>query len=400
MRVSAAGCSSHLSPLPPTGGARAGPGAEPALSHEEGTRRAGPIRLRHLLLPRRLRFTREGWWFCAMTLGIGFSAMNTGNNLLYLLLGMLLSIIIASGVLSEMSLRGLSVRRLPPLRAHANQPFLMGISLCNTKRYLPSFSIEVEDLCGEHMLDKKCYFLKIPSGRMQQTSYRHTLPRRGLYIFTALRISTKFPFALFRKSRLVEHRSELVVFPELVPLCHLPASLTRAIGELSHTRRGRCGLFYGIREYRTGDDPRDIHWRSSARRGRLVVREYEDEAIRQVALYVDNGLDEKDRNNEILISQIEKIISWAASLAAFYLEHGYAIRLCARGEGAAVPLCVGLHMLGRVLTFLALLPTVPTDTPFSVPHALYRGREEALLLVPSGRSREADPRLGRVVEVA
>jgi uncharacterized protein (DUF58 family) len=354
--------------------------------------------LRRLRLPRRLRPTREGWWFIAMALGIGFSAMNTGNNLLYLLLGMLLSIIVASGVLSEMSLRGIVAKRLPPLRLHAGQPFLMGISLNNGKRRLPSFSVEVEDLCEGRLLDKKCYFLKIPAGRTQQTSYRHTLARRGRYVFTAFRISTKFPFALFRKSRLVDHTSEVIVFPALIPLAHLLAAVAPAVGELSHGQRGRRGHFHGIREYRVGDDPRDVHWRSSARRGRLMVREYEDAAVRQVTLYVDNGLTPAEQRSERALEQLERVISWAASLSAYYLERGYGVRLRARGEGARVPLAVGAHELSRLLTFLALLPTVPPETPFAEEGT--GGRDDTLLIVRPGTPAPVHLRVTRVVEAA
>src|SRR5439155_1886709 len=95
--------------------------------------------------PRRLQLTREGKYFIGITLGIGFAAINTGNNLLYLLLGMMLSLIIASGILSEMSIRDLTVARTPPEALYAERPFLMGIGLHNGKPRLPSFSVEVED---------------------------------------------------------------------------------------------------------------------------------------------------------------------------------------------------------------------------------------------------------------
>src|SRR3954462_4434846 len=99
--------------------------------------------------PRRLQFTREGKYFVGITVGVGFAAINTGNNLLYLLLGMMLSLIIASGLMSEMSLAGPAVAREPPGRVPAERPFLMGIGLKNNKKPLPSFSIEVEDLIGD-----------------------------------------------------------------------------------------------------------------------------------------------------------------------------------------------------------------------------------------------------------
>ena len=66
--------------------------------------------------PRRLKFTREGKFFVGITLGVGFAAINTANNLLYLLLGLLLALIIVSGVMSELSLRNLTVVRRLPLR--------------------------------------------------------------------------------------------------------------------------------------------------------------------------------------------------------------------------------------------------------------------------------------------
>src|SRR3954467_10043613 len=172
---------------------------------------------RWLRPPRRLQFTREGKYFVGITIGVGFAAINTGNNLLYLLLGMMLSLIIASGIMSEMSLRNLTVTRQPPTRIHARRPFLMGIGLANGKKKLPSFSVEVEDLVGNKPLDKKCYFLKLPAGRLQHTSYRHTFPRRGRYTYSGFRISTKFPFALFRKSPLRGLTTQVISFPPPAP---------------------------------------------------------------------------------------------------------------------------------------------------------------------------------------
>src|SRR3954451_22169961 len=69
---------------------------------------------RRLRPPRRLSFTREGRIIVILSVGVGFAAINTGNNLLYLLLGWLLSFIIASGILSELTLQRLTLPRPPP----------------------------------------------------------------------------------------------------------------------------------------------------------------------------------------------------------------------------------------------------------------------------------------------
>ncbi|MDB4966420.1 MAG: hypothetical protein JWN44_2109 [Myxococcales bacterium] len=340
--------------------------------------------------PRRLSFTREGKYFVGITIGVGFAAINTGNNLLYLLLGMMLSLIIASGIMSELSLRDLTVTRQPPGRIHARRPFLMGIGLSNGKKRLPSFSVEVEDLVGERPLDKKCYFLKLPAGRLQHTSYRHTFPRRGRYTYSGFRLSTKFPFALFRKSRLVELTTEVIVFPQLAQLGHAAAPRARVVGIEAQGRKGRQGDFHGLREFRDGDDPRDIHWRSTAKAGRTLVREHEEEAARRVTVYLDNALpDGAACPDELAKEGLERAISLAASLAADYLERGYAVRVITRGD--AIPSWLqGAPQLVRLLRTLALLPTVAPDVPFP---AVADGSAEPILVVRKGGPRAAFARV-------
>ncbi|MFO0575120.1 MAG: DUF58 domain-containing protein [Polyangia bacterium] len=360
---------------------------------------------------RGVRLTRDGWWFCIVLSCIALVALNTGNNLLYLLLAMLLSLVLASLLMAEVSLRGVVPRRQPPPRVHSGHPFLMGIVLRNEKQRFPSFSVEVEDLCDDQVVDKRCYFLKIPSGRTQQTSYRHSLPRRGRYVFTAFRISTKFPFALFRVSRYVEHVSELIVFPALLPLQHWPQALTAAVGDVSMGKLGRRGDFHALRDYRVGDDPRDIHWRSSARRQRLMVREHEVEAVHQVTLFLDNSLPAELMDDEEAQKQLERVVSWGASLGAFYLEHGYAVRLCTRGTGPALPVLWSTTGLSRLLTELAILQTVTPDVPFQeLPRAALgprRGpvahghdRGDCLLIVRQGAQVPREASMGHVVEAS
>ena len=88
--------------------------------------------------------TKEGWWFLFATLGLGFAAINTGNNLLYLLLSMLLGTIVVSGVLSEQCLRRLRLHRAAPREIFAGTPAAVGCLLHNGKRVLASYSLTVE----------------------------------------------------------------------------------------------------------------------------------------------------------------------------------------------------------------------------------------------------------------
>ena len=332
----------------------------------------------------RLSVTREGWWFIGITIVVGLAAMNTGNNLLYLLFAMVLSLVLASGVLSNVSLRGVSVTRNPPLRIHAGRPFLMGIALRNEKKKFPSFSVEVEDLVDGKPLDKKCYFLKIPAGRLQLTSYRHVVPRRGRTRFTGFRLSTKFPFALFRKSCAREVEGEVIVLPAVRPIAIAPPPLRGLHGDDASGRLGRRGDFHGLREYRDGDDPRDVHWRSSARRGRAMVREHEEESTLRIALYLDNALPDGEGCFDLALRDaLERAVSLAASLAVHYLERGYAVRLVTRGSAA--PWATSTAQSLALLRYLALLPTVDESVPFATAGET---RREALLVARRGARRQ------------
>ena len=356
---------------------------------------------RRLRPPRRLSFTREGRIIVILSVGVGFAAINTGNNLLYLLLGWLLSFIIASGVLSEATLRDLVVERRPPPRIWAGEPFLMEVVIKNKKPKRASYSIEVEDLQGGTPIDKRCYFLKIPEGKQQRTSYRHTFVRRGLYTLTGYRLATKFPFALFRKSRDVDAPHEVLVYPARVPVPRPPPRAS-VRGEMTADRLGRRGEFFGLRERRPGDDRRDIHWKSSARTGRLLVREYEDELARRVVISVDNALPHAAREAfsdgavtpvlEAQINAVERAISVAASLSTAYLEAGWTVELAARG--CHVPCGHGRMHEGRIARALALLPYVGDDVAFPPMPA----RIESVLVLPRGVAATGRPSAQTVMD--
>jgi uncharacterized protein (DUF58 family) len=355
--------------------------------------------------PRRLSFTREGKILTFLSVGVGFAAINTGNNLLYLLLGWMLSFIIASGVLSEQTLKKLVVTRRPPPKIFASEPFLMEVVIENKKPKRASYSIEVEDLQGKTPIDKRCYFLKIPEGKTQRTSYRHTFVRRGLYTLTGYRLATKFPFALFRKSRDVDAPLDLLVYPARVTVPR-PPPRSAVRGDATADRLGRRGEFFGLREHRAGDDRRDVHWKSSARSGRLLVREYEDELARRLVIAVDNALPAEVREAvnanapdegeavpvgpwsagfgamtpalEAQVSAVERAISIAAALAAAYLEVGWTVELVARG--AHVPTGTGRTHEARIARALAILPYVGDEIQF----APLPKRVESVLVTPKG----------------
>ncbi len=343
----------------------------------------------------RLEFTREGKYLVAITLGVGFAAINTGNNLLYLFLGMLLSMIIVSGVLSEQTLRGLSVARTLPRQVFAGRPFLTGIALTNDKKRLPSFSVQVEDVIDGRPLAKKCYFLKVPAGARQHTSYRAEFERRGLYRYEGLKVGTRFPFAFFVKSHRLAAPVDLVVLPRVHPIAHPALETQDQQGTLAHPRRGTGREFHGLREYRTGDDARDIHWKRSAREGRLVLREYESEGVRRVSVVLNDRLPPEVDAAEAA-ADLDRCVDLAASLVVHFADRGYVVDLVTGDDQLTVQEGGrGLHPALRRLAVLEFQPAPPDATPLRPPP---RGGPALLVTHRRGRHLAAASGFAQVYE--
>jgi uncharacterized protein (DUF58 family) len=309
-------------------------------------------------LPRQLKTTREGKLLIAITLGLGFGAVNSGNNLLYLVLGMLLSMIVISGVLSELTLRGITVRRRYGGTTHAGRETFLSLEIRNGKGRLSSFSVEVEELLDAEeksesddavAQQRPAYALNLRAGEVQNVALKCTFARRGVFRSQGLRIATRFPFSFFRKSREILEPFEFVVFPEVYDV-NPPQLGYRSLGAAESDRRiGRGGDYHGLREHRIEDDPRDIHWKSSARLGRLVSREYERSADRRLWLLTSNVTPELQDSTARDV--VESAISETASLASHYTGAGWSVGL--KTADGQVPPGTGTGQLTAILVHLA-----------------------------------------------
>ncbi|HEY2406664.1 MAG TPA: DUF58 domain-containing protein [Polyangiaceae bacterium] len=326
---------------------------------------------RYFRPPRRLKLTREGKYFVGITFGVGVVAINSGNNLLYLLLGMLLSMIVVSGVLSELSLRDLTVvRRLPP-RAQVARPHLVEIEVFNNKARVPSYAIEVEDLRAGQPADKRCFFLKISPCSAQVAAYRRTPARRGRDRHVGFRIATRFPFGLFEKSREIAADGELIIYPAVDPVILPQNNLGERPGGTTALGRGSGDEMLALRPMRDGDDPRDIYWRKSVEQ--LVVRERGREARRDVAYVIDSSYP-GERASEEWLQRFERRIRDVASRAVAHLKRNDGVtvrtslgeRVRATPSGGADPL----------LRFLALLEARAVVNDGSAPASGRRKRRE------------------------
>ncbi len=345
--------------------------------------------------PRKLRVTREGKYFIGITFGVGFAAINTGNNLLYLLLGMLLALIVVSSVMSELSLRRLTVvRRLPP-RAQVGRPHLVEVEVHNHKGKIPSYAIEIEDLREGQPADKRCFFLKISPDSAQIAAYRRTPARRGRDRHVGFRIATRFPFGLFEKSRETAAEGEIIIYPATDPLQLPPKAEGRWLGSDGHFAQGSGDEILGVRPMREGDDYRDIYWRKSAIGRQMVLRERARETSRQVNLVIDSEYS-GPRPDATWLDQFELRIREVASRSVAHIKRGDRVGVRATsGESAVGNSSVGAD---PVLRFLALLepspkPPARADKPEPAREAVRRSAPPRA--VPIGTAASGGPQSRR-----
>ncbi len=298
-----------------------------------------PFRPRRTIWP-----TRDGWWCLFVVIGLGVAAINTGNNLLYLLVSLLLSLIVVSGVLSEQSMRGLRLEADVPAEIFARAPALFGAVLANRKRWLTSYSVTLE-LLTRGAPTRFIYIPRLEAERDRLLTWEETLPARGRQRLAGVRLTTRFPFALFLKASRVMLEREVVVFPAVHPIS--PEALLQLVGAGTSAvrRHGRGHDLYNLRTYRPGDDPRLIHWRSSAKVDSLLVREMEAETTEDTRIVLA-GRGERDA------TRLEAALSEAASIAVHLVRAGAGVELV--GAGLFVPLGRGPGHGRRILTELAL----------------------------------------------
>jgi len=306
---------------------------------------------RWLSPPRKLRPTRAGWIFCVLTFGVGFAALNTGNNLLYLVLSLMLAFLVLSGVMSESALRGIRVRRRLPRDLFAGEITAVGLEISNQQSRIPAFAVLVEDRIREAGQDERAagraFALRVDPGTVEVRSYNLSPARRGNLEFVAFKVYTRFPFGLFSKSLTIESKADSLVYPKVENVA-IPVSFgaARGGGERVMGPGGMGANAVGLREFEHGDTIRRIHWRASLRHQSLLVTEtdYEHETEVEVRLRTRNvpsGDPFEDR------------VSWAASEIVALLDADNRVML--RTDGRCFPADSGRLHRSRLLTYLALV---------------------------------------------
>jgi uncharacterized protein (DUF58 family) len=305
--------------------------------------------------------TKAGVVYVLVTLVIGIAALNTGNNLLYIVVAAMLAAILVSGVVSALVLRGLELEVRLPEHVFAARPVVGRIVVRNPRRFLPSFSIRV--VPAHRKKEKKVrkewkwepttfvfplnrppenqwvrlrdwrvkrvevlppppglfegmiYFPYLPPGADLTADLELRFDRRGRYCESSFGVATRFPFAFLTKTRDVKLEREILVYPPIEPPDELFEILPLVRGEWESFVRGRGSDLYRIREYMPEDSARHVDWKATAKSGSLKVREFSREDERKLCIVFDNPAP-----GVISDRAYERAVNLAASLAWHFSE--------------------------------------------------------------------------------
>ncbi len=324
---------------------------------------------------------------------IGIAALNTGNNLLYIIVSALLAAVLVSGIASAMVLRDLELDVRLPEHVFAGRSTPGKIVVRNRSRWLPSFSIQVVSLKGEnssrrwrwapatftfppgrppqkqwirlpdrqlrrvaanpappHIFHGSAYFPYLPAGSELAAELELGFERRGRYRQESFGLATRFPFAFLTKTRRVPLQREIIVYPRLEPSEELFAVLPLITGEFETFIRGRGSDLHRIREYMPEDSARHVDWKATAKSGSLKVREFSREDERKLRIVFENPAPQA-----VSAQSYEHAVALAASLGWHFAGQNADISFVAQNHNRT-------NDIYEFLTYLALAEPQPLSS--------------------------------------
>ena len=319
------------------------------------------------------RVTREGIVYLAGIFVVTLAALNTGNNLLFLVLGCMLAGILLSGILSRITLSGIELNLELPEHVFANEPAPAIVELINLKRALPSFALRVVGeqiesnpgasenknvIVGAALLDRPVYFPYLPRGQAVHNRVELLFSKRGIYRQETLALRSRFPFGFLEKTRKLPARAEVGAYPSIQPTETFYEILPLLSGELESYQRGRGHDLYAIRDFVSTDGARFVDWKASAKSGAMKVREFAREDERRVLLAFDPFVvphqDPTEASDpERADAEFERAVSFCACLAWHYREIESVIGF--RTAGGDVPLGPASENIYDILKQLAAI---------------------------------------------
>jgi len=296
----------------------------------------------------RYKVTTEGGIFFGAIFVVLAAALNTSNNLLYMVLSALLAVLLLSGFLSTINFKSLELELLIPAKAFAGQALPVSVRLRNRRRLFPAFSLRAESP------GKGLYFPLIQPRATLLRKGEALFPRRGRYEFSKLKVVSGFPFGFFAKAREFPVDATCVCYPEISAQEQLDISIADILGALQRPERGRGIDLHTIRDYIPSDSARHIHWKASAKTGVLKTREFAGEDNPRAVVVFDRYGNPGDPSDVV---QFEALVSRTASLAYHLMGNGVGVKFISDTWESSVE--TSGEALDRILNYLALVEMSP-----------------------------------------
>jgi uncharacterized protein (DUF58 family) len=333
------------------------------------------------------KISHAGWLYFGATLLVALAALNTGNNLLFLILACLVSVILMSGILSSISIAGIELKVELPEHIFAGQTVRAGVELINQKLTLPSFALRVEAIIPKNastaaLLETPAFFPYLARQDRVRQSVAVTFLRRGLHVQDSFRIVTRFPFGFLQKARRIALKSEALVYPSVESNLELSELFPGIEGSIESFSKGRGQDLHTLREYLPTDSASHVHWKASARAGSLMVREFAREDDCRVLLILDpypGDASLKDTTN--LDERFERAVNLCAGIAWHFYERNAYLQF--RSAGIETILAPAEEMIFAILRHLALAQPQPREAQDALLHDLAASPELFKIIVTS-----------------
>jgi uncharacterized protein (DUF58 family) len=359
--------------------------------------------------------SRVGVVYVVAVVFIGIAALNTGNNLLYIIVASMLAAIMVSGLASALVLRGLELDVRLPEHVFAARPIAGKIIVRNRRRWLPSFSVNVasvekaksgkrwrwtratfafppgrspeqqwirlpdrrlfrvaEKMGTPNIFQGSAYFPYLPAGSELAAELELRFEHRGRYQQESFGLATRFPFAFLTKTRRVRLNREIIAYPPVEPTDKFFEVLPLVTGEFETFARGRGHDLYRIREYLPEDSARHVDWKATAKSGSLKVREFSRQDKRKLRVVFDNP-----GPGAVSNAVYEKAIALAAALGWHFAAENTQISFVAQGYSGAAD----------IYQFLAHLATVEPSAMPSMIDSLELSSDFNVILTAQPRDR-------------
>ena len=306
-----------------------------------------------------LDFSVTGLVYCSMMMFMGLAAINSQANLLFGVFGLMIGILLISGVISRVVLRKLQVQRTLPEHSVVGQTATIRYEFTNGKRYWPSLSVCLAEIDGNEAFTRQpqVYMLHAAAGMSAVVPAEVVLKRRGVHELDRYQLATSFPFGFIKRAVEGRQRETLLVYPALGQVDPRLLAMCRSAEKTGATirpRRGGMDEFYGVKEFRHGENPRWIYWRRSARTGVLVAKEMTQVTPPRLLLLVDTCLANRSLEEHVAV---ERVIAMAGTLASAALEQGLLVGMFAWSDGwTGIMPNRGKRQRRDVLAMLARLP--------------------------------------------